>query len=69
MLIDVYVISILVNSRKLVVKFLKKYFFIFRERRKEGERGRETTMCDTNIDWLPLAHPNGGHGPQPRHVP
>ena len=26
-------------------------------------------MCERNIDWLPLALPNQGPGPQPRHVP
>ena len=26
----------------------------FRERGKEGERGRETSMLEKNMDWLPL---------------
>ena len=30
--------------------------FIFRERRREGERGRETSMRQRNSTWLPLAY-------------
>ena len=36
--------------------FFKKISFIFRERGREGEGGRETLMCGRNINWLPLAH-------------
>ena len=46
------------------------YLFIFRERSKEGERGRETLMCERYIELLPLSHTtNWEPGPQPRHVP
>ena len=36
--------------------FLKRFFKIYFEREgKEGrKRGRETSMCERNIDWLPL---------------
>ena len=45
------------------VDFKRFYLFIFRE--GEGrKRGRETPMCERNIDQLPLAP-----GPQPRCVP
>ena len=37
----------------------KKILFIFRERGKEGERRRETSMCERYIDWLPLTPPTG----------
>ena len=46
---------------KLPIK--KKKTLIFRERGREGERGRETSMCGC----LSCA-PNWGPGPQPRHV-
>ena len=45
--------------------FLKRfYLFIFRERGREGERGRGTSMCGCL-----LCAPNWGPGPQPRPVP
>ena len=45
--------------------FFKKILFIyFLERGREGERGRETSMC---ICLLPI--PYWGPGPQSRHVP
>ena len=34
--------------------YLKKFFFYFLER---GKRGRETLMCERNMDQLHLAHP------------
>ena len=37
--------------------------FIFRERGREGERGRETSMFERNIYWLPLACPTLGTWP------
>ena len=42
--------------------FKKKILFIliFTEREREGERGRETLMCERNIDSLPLTHPSLG---------
>ena len=56
-----------------------KILFIYFERERKGERksGRETSMCERNIDQY-LSHvPNqgggagglGGPGRQPRHVP
>ena len=34
----------------------------------EGEKGRETSMCDKYIDQLSLHARNQGPGPQHRHV-
>ena len=46
--------------------FFKKrfYLFIFRERGREGEKGRETSMCGCLS-----CTPHWGPGPEPRHVP
>ena len=44
--------------------FFLKIVFIFGERRREGERGRETSMCVCL--WCA---PYWGPGPQPSHVP
>ena len=41
----------------LVSTSLKKMLFIFRERGREGGRGRETSMYERHMDWLPLARP------------
>ena len=47
-----------------------KILFIFRERGREGERGRERSMCKRNISWLALSCPQTRKpGPQPRPVP
>ena len=44
--------------------FLKDFIYLFLVSRREGERGRETSMCGC------LSHtPSWGLGPQPRHVP
>ena len=43
--------------------FLRFYWFIFRERGREGETGRETSMCGC-LSCIP----QWGPGPQPRHV-
>ena len=42
--------------------FLKKILFIyFYKEGKEGRyRGRETSMCERYIDWLPLESPQMG---------
>ena len=45
--------------------------FIYSERERKGgkKRGRETLMCERNIDWLPLTHPlTGVPGLKLRHV-
>ena len=42
---------------------LKILFIHFRERGREGERGRETSMCERYIDWSPLARPQLGTWP------
>ena len=41
--------------------FLEDFIYLFLER-GEGERkwGRETSMCERYIDWLPLACPPAG---------
>ena len=46
------------NKTDLVSFYKKKMLFTFREKGKEGERkrGREISMCERNIDWLPLIH-------------
>ena len=52
--------------------FLKILFIYFLDRGGVGrKRGRETSMCERNINWLPLAFSptNWGLGPQPRYVP
>ena len=36
---------------------LRFYFFLFRERGTEEEREGETSMCERNVDRLPLARP------------
>ena len=38
------------------------YLFIFRERER-GKRETETSMCERNTDWLPLAHSQLGTWP------
>ena len=43
--------------------FKRFYLFIFREKEREGERGRETSMCKRYIDQLPLACPQLGTWP------
>ena len=47
------------SSVKFVTLFIKKILFIFRERGREkaGGVGGETSMCERNIHWLPLAYP------------
>ena len=41
----------------------------FRERRREGERGRGTLIWERNIDWLPVLCTLTGTEPEPRQVP
>ena len=43
----------------------------FRDEGRGGERGRETSLQERNIDQLPLVHVPTGPGPNPqyRHVP
>ena len=48
----------------IAILFLKKILFIYRQRGKEGERGRETSMCGCLSGT-----PYWGPGLQPRHVP
>ena len=46
--------------------FLNILFIIFREGRegrREGERGRESSMCERYINQLSLTHPQLGMGP------
>ena len=56
-----------VNSQcvlDIVCVFFLKILFIFRQRVREEERGRETLLCGC------LSHsPYWGPGPKPRHVP
>ena len=39
-------------------QFFKDYIYLFLERGRK--RGRETSMRERYIDWLPLAHPQVG---------
>ena len=41
--------------------FLRFYFFL--ERAEGMETGRETSMCERIIDWLPLPRPQPGTWP------
>ena len=40
-----------------------KTLFTFRERGEGRERGRETSMCERYISWVPLSHPQLGAWP------
>ena len=55
------------------LNFLSFFFFfkdfIYFQWWRGKEKGKDTLMCERNIDWLPLACPNWGPGLQPRHVP
>ena len=35
----------------------KKYLFTFKERKGGRKKGRETSVCERYINWLPLTHP------------
>ena len=50
------------SQEKMELAF-KKRFYLFLERRREGERGRETTMCGCLS-----RSPCWGPGPHPRHM-
>ena len=52
----------LIYQISLFFKIFK--FYLFLERRREGEKGRETLMCSCLSSV-----PNWGPGQQPRHVP
>ena len=45
--------------------FLKDYIYLFLERGEGREKQRERNIHV----WLPLAHPQPGTRPTPRHVP
>ena len=42
----------------------KKRFYLFSERGEGREKEGETLMCETNFDWLLLAHPQLGTWPE-----
>ena len=46
----------------LSLTFKNLFIYLFLERREGRKTGRETSMCERYIGWLPP-------GPQPRHVP
>ena len=51
-------------SQPVVVGTVRSTFINFQKERGEGrEKERERHMCERNIAWLPLTHP------QPKHVP
>ena len=42
--------------------FLKDFIYVYLERGEGREkRGRETSMCERYIYWLPLTHPQLGN--------
>ena len=45
------------KTLKVLLFFLRFYLFVFRERKGERKRERETFVCKRNIDQLPLALP------------
>ena len=45
----------------VVFLFFKILFIYFLESRREGERGREKSMCERYINWLPLTCPQLGN--------
>ena len=48
---------------------LRRFYLFFRERKREGERERETSMiCERNQLAAPPRHPYQGWNQQPRHV-
>ena len=46
-----------ISVRQQVKEF---YLFIYGEGKGGRKKGRETSKCERNIDWLPLAHPQPG---------
>ena len=54
----------LIHNTQNIKELNLLFYFIFRQRRREGERARETSMCGCL-----LCTPHWGPGPQPRHVP
>ena len=44
-------------------------FYLFLERREGREKERETSMCERDVDWLPLMCPQLGTWPATQHVP
>ena len=46
--------------------YFKYFIYLFLERGREGERGREIWMRERNIDWLPLARAPTKQGPNPQ---
>ena len=62
-----------VNNITLFLKYFYHCFlnilFISREKGREGEREEETSLCERNINRLPLTHPQRGPGLWPRHAP
>ena len=45
------------------------HLFIFLERGERREKERERNKCGRSIDWLPLACPQLGAVPPPKHAP
>ena len=43
--------------------FFKDFIYFQREEKGGRKRGRDTSMCEINIDWLPLSHPHVGTWP------
>ena len=43
--------------------FLKRFYLLLEWGKGGRKRGKETQMCERNVDWLPLAHPQLGTWP------
>ena len=46
--------------------FFKTLFIYLREKGRKGEKGRETSMCNRYINWLPLTRSQLGTWPAPQ---
>ena len=44
------------QTQQIFLKHLFVCLFVYREGEGGRKRGRETSMCKRNLDWLPLAH-------------
>ena len=55
--------TVLEQQLKNILDFLN-FIYLLLERGEGGrKRGRETSMCERKINWLPLAHPQLGTWP------
>ena len=59
------------EKNTIKIKLRKDFYcYLFLERGEGREKGRETSVCERNIDLLPLSMcPNRGRGPNPGMCP